>query len=591
MDTSAKTVWRVGSNWGGDPIFDLFIKYGVVFFGVDSERLGHYWDTNVGDLIAITKPGEYTIAAIGEVLSKFVPLRELNVPFDQSVYHNYEICGNATKTLGCRVNIQQLAKEDYHNCTDYKRFYCMGKDHKVNELAYKYKSQPIICTTQALDKLLEMPLIIPKYQRIFCWRMRQITDLLETLRKFYVDNEVLHLGTIVLHEQDNKQYNVVDGQQRLLALSILLFYLRQRNAEGFSLLSGEFSDTEAIQNVFFANTTISLWLRNYNLQKDEKFFDFLKKSVLMTAVQIPKKESESLAYTFFNAINSSGKKLTDYDLLKAHHLRYVKEEGTAKAVASNWDTIATESTLGTFGDKSKEGMLRYELLDLSLFRVRCWSKNHQVNESKYHLLRHFSASESLTAFPVFSGTLEYNENIQGGNYFFAFVSRYRNLYKEFIDTPPIKAFLSFDESWRHTKLLNVIKAVLFMYYCKFGEVFLSDAVFFVAECLSRLRCRDRISFQITNEDIVKQVVEELDTSSSPEYFFHYCVLPNNRYEYKVDGNSPLIKKSYWTHLLRLYEQLFTLGTCFNKEIEISCTSLKTATSPNATKQNTLGESK
>ena len=73
------------------------------------------------------------------------------------------------------------------------------------------------------------PLAIPNYQREYCWRKKQVEGLLGSIWKFPdYGGGCLHLGTIVVHEETDqtdqtkqKWWNVVDGQQRAITLSIL----------------------------------------------------------------------------------------------------------------------------------------------------------------------------------------------------------------------------------------------------------------------------------------------------------------------------------------------------------------------------------
>ncbi|KQR52359.1 hypothetical protein ASF88_12490 [Leifsonia sp. Leaf336] len=66
---------------------------------------------------------------------------------------------------------------------------------------------------------------IPNYQRPFSWDKDQLSDLIEDLMEANRENDYF-LGTLVLHETAADTFDVVDGQQRLTALSILLAVLR-----------------------------------------------------------------------------------------------------------------------------------------------------------------------------------------------------------------------------------------------------------------------------------------------------------------------------------------------------------------------------
>lgn len=66
---------------------------------------------------------------------------------------------------------------------------------------------------------------VPNYQRPFSWDKEQLRELVDDLTDANWDNDYF-LGTLVLHETATDTYDIVDGQQRLTALSILLACLR-----------------------------------------------------------------------------------------------------------------------------------------------------------------------------------------------------------------------------------------------------------------------------------------------------------------------------------------------------------------------------
>lgn len=86
---------------------------------------------------------------------------------------------------------------------------------------------PLNSETVPVGKLFseEFFFAIPDYQRPFSWDKDQIADLIDDLLAADPDSPYF-LGTLVLHRTEASTYDVVDGQQRLTALSILLACLR-----------------------------------------------------------------------------------------------------------------------------------------------------------------------------------------------------------------------------------------------------------------------------------------------------------------------------------------------------------------------------
>ena len=78
---------------------------------------------------------------------------------------------------------------------------------------------------------------IPYYQRPYIWGEKSVTILYNDIYKAYKSNQnEYRLGTIILHNDKNKnEFNIVDGQQRLISLALLLSVL----GESTSLLDEE----------------------------------------------------------------------------------------------------------------------------------------------------------------------------------------------------------------------------------------------------------------------------------------------------------------------------------------------------------------
>jgi len=105
---------------------------------------------------------------------------------------------------------------------------------------------------KAFNLLRTKWLRLPDYQRGYCWERKQIESLLESIWDFWDNkdgNPTLHLGTVVLHLHGSKEngetvLDVVDGQQRLVTLSILFHVLGLKRGKDntiieYSLLSSE----------------------------------------------------------------------------------------------------------------------------------------------------------------------------------------------------------------------------------------------------------------------------------------------------------------------------------------------------------------
>ncbi len=80
---------------------------------------------------------------------------------------------------------------------------------------------------QTISQLLEQKLTIPGYQRPYKWQPKHVNQLIDDIFN-HRTKPCYRLGTVVLHQgkesesgEENVALNIVDGQQRLLTLTLL----------------------------------------------------------------------------------------------------------------------------------------------------------------------------------------------------------------------------------------------------------------------------------------------------------------------------------------------------------------------------------
>ena len=81
---------------------------------------------------------------------------------------------------------------------------------------------------KSINELLKMYLNIPDYQRPYKWTIQNIEDLLSDITNSITDAEMYRtfkyrIGTIILHKNDDGKYDVVDGQQKIISLTLLKY--------------------------------------------------------------------------------------------------------------------------------------------------------------------------------------------------------------------------------------------------------------------------------------------------------------------------------------------------------------------------------
>ena len=67
------------------------------------------------------------------------------------------------------------------------------------------------------DLLGEQSVRIPDYQRPYKWDVRNVAQLIDDVQEF-MRLGAYQLGSIILHEDENQDLNIVDGQQRFITL-------------------------------------------------------------------------------------------------------------------------------------------------------------------------------------------------------------------------------------------------------------------------------------------------------------------------------------------------------------------------------------
>ena len=167
-------------------------------------------------------------------------------------------------------------------------------------------------------------LVIPEYQRPYCWQSQQIDSLLEDLEAhFHKHNELsYYLGSLILHH-DGHQLKIIDGQQRITTLALFGFLLQQHQKLDLRFES-PLSQQQIKANLYWIENHKSKWAKLIN-------FERIQFSLVVT-------ESEDDAYRFFETQNTGGVRLGGPDIIKAHHLRAVPKVHQSR-FALQWEGL------------------------------------------------------------------------------------------------------------------------------------------------------------------------------------------------------------------------------------------------------------
>ena len=65
--------------------------------------------------------------------------------------------------------------------------------------------------------------IVPKFQRDYSWDMEQWDDLWQDIETMLQEHDEHYMGYLVLQTNDNKSFNIIDGQQRFTTVLLLIY--------------------------------------------------------------------------------------------------------------------------------------------------------------------------------------------------------------------------------------------------------------------------------------------------------------------------------------------------------------------------------
>jgi len=389
----------------------------------------------------------------------------------------------------------------------------------------------------------KIQLKIPDYQRIYSWEEKQVMRLLNDVHQ--IANKPYHMGTIILHKRNNGQYEIVDGQQRLVTLTLLLLELPKENESTLiTLANASFESEEAHRYIAYNKWLIQNYLKTRKIKADN-LLKQLQFSVLLLC-----SENLDLAYTFFTANGNRGKSLSDYDLLKSHHLRFIYLPEQALHLAGRWDNLIRQS------DNNNQENALARTFETCLFRSRQWMRNRTWDEDeKRKVKNHFEAALIIPEIPPFGEQFDFYETIQGGTHFFAFAEHFIERYKEFQRTIPYKQLhmrLNWEKHWWYR---DVIEALLFAYFLKFGIQYLCDAFALISKNVAQHRLK---TFRAYLHSILKyvsdgEIVMMIDQATSPTFFLAELKALNDAFHEpeELSGTRQLFNN----HLQEIYKQL------------------------------------
>ena len=411
-----------------------------------------------------------------------------------------------------------------------------------------------------LNDVLSLSLKIPDYQRAYCWDKSNVDCLLDDILEHFESGSTVpyRLGCIILHSH-NEVFDIIDGQQRLVTLALLCDQL----GVDCSLLDEKFKDEESLAYIAYNKSLIKTFSDKLKTNKASFARYILEK--LEFSVLILQNSSLDLAYTFFSHQNSRGVSLTDYDLLKAHHLRYIPGvfEKQAYRAAESWNRMIEKGHLKDSDASQNVEKPDHEIvLDTYLYNLRKWMRHLPGGDdgSSHRIKVEYEAAPIIDEIPPFGEKFYYNEPIQGGVHFFEWVRRHVSEYDEFSDMDLIKNLrrnLSYgsDNHYR-----NALEALLFGYYLKFGTNYLAEAFVSFLRIVTDHRYKNkRASISSVLEYVSRlNLIQMIDQATSPTFVLAECRNMARNMTYPKRKDMRPIQKSMRTKAERLSRDAYPL---------------------------------
>lgn len=302
------------------------------------------------------------------------------------------------------------------------------------------------------EPLKDVVLKIPEYQRPYKWTVKNANQLLDDIiQAMNEKKEVYRVGTLILYyNKDNQQYEIVDGQQRTITFSLLIKALDKNEKINFlnqQLVANQYNLHNVAVNYRAFERRFKIYNNDNEKEKrrheNEYLKDFIKSHCELIVVIT---EDLSEAFQFFDSQNARGKALYPHDLLKAYHLREMRDvsaEETKKAVKI-WEDYNQNELSNLFSEY--------------LYRLKEWVKGNYantLNEKNIDIFKGLTAKDNHPYAQYYKGAFAYADRLNRSEV--PFVTGSKMLKPFQINAPVIAGKPFFDYTKHYFDLLSDIK--------------------------------------------------------------------------------------------------------------------------------------
>jgi hypothetical protein len=377
-------VWKLASRWSYDgnvdsSVLNLFRSNKTVFvynlkpnetksFRIESK-------VQVGDLLAISDG--LKIVSIAKVLQKPAPIKEKWTETVRKIdFNNENILGMAVEFVELDENQQFAYKKMgrfhqlHHNVKDrIIQLWNNAFDPKLENKRFYISARSSSLFKQGnIDSILDnkTTYTIPIYQRPYSWGENHLRRFISDLYNSFVSSdgnellmEPIFMGTIQLtkakfEDKNLKDFDIIDGQQRLSTIMIILKILKQKYPDNFTEINlnwlkthvasqQEYLDEFLNKTSFVDENSYNPYLRNAFLISNLIEEIFLEEEIEMNGFDIVNFKQHLLENVYFvvletnaglsknlqifDAINTTGLDLNGGDIFKIRMYEYLRVKG------------------------------------------------------------------------------------------------------------------------------------------------------------------------------------------------------------------------------------------------------------------------
>lgn len=203
----------------------------------------------------------------------------------------------------------------------------------------------------SVNDLLSMNLRIPGYQRPYRWSKKNVADLLGDINNALSEAGKYHsykyrIGSVILHRNAvDRCLDLVDGQQRLITLALLMLCLD--SGISFPLLENSaFSSVDTQANIRANYEFIAEWVGYQSAVWRRKALEAFGETLEAVVIIVDRVEE---AFQLFDSQNTRGRSLDPHDLLKAYHLRAMRDMPyEMRHVVTRWEEFSSDDVRELF---------------------------------------------------------------------------------------------------------------------------------------------------------------------------------------------------------------------------------------------------